>query len=185
MPAFSRLLLGVQLAFFLLRAKEDFHHRNEQRADQARRKAAVIQQEPAVGERYACDKAVVEHGKDNPGKPAVISRNRAQAVCKAQTDDDGLRIDSGCKVRPERRAERLRQKRRRDIADHDWPDVCRMASLEAAADHAQHAPKRRRVPFRADQIIVQHNEKAVDGKVQNRRARAVFRAVIRADARIL
>ena len=60
-----------------------------------------------------------------------------------------------------------------------------MASLEAAADHAQHAPKRRRVPFRADQIIVQHNEKAVDGKVQNRRARAVFRAVIRADARIL
>ena len=60
-----------------------------------------------------------------------------------------------------------------------------MASLEAATDHAQHAPKRRRVPFCADQIIVQHNKKAVDGKVQNGRACAVFCAVIRANARIL
>ena len=60
-----------------------------------------------------------------------------------------------------------------------------MASLEAAADHAQHAAERRCVPFCADQIIVQHNEKAIDGKVQNRRARTVFRAVIRANARIL
>ena len=85
------------------------------------------------------------------------------------------------KIGAKRRAERLRQKRRCNIADHDWPDVCRVASLEAAADHAQHAPKRRRVPFCADQIIVQHNKKAVDGKFRIA-VPAPYFAVIHADA---
>ena len=60
-----------------------------------------------------------------------------------------------------------------------------MASLEAAADHAEYAAERRRIPLCADEVIVEHDEQAIDCKIQNGRPGAVFCAVIRAEAGIL
>ena len=136
-------------------------------------------------ERNACDQAIVKHRKHHAGQPAIASCNRAQTVCKAEADDNGLRIDGGCEIRTERRAERLCEKCRRHVARHNRPDVCRMASLEAAADHAEYAAERRRIPLCADEVIVEHDEQTIDCKIQNGRPGAVFCAVIRAEAGIL
>ena len=81
-------------------------------------------------------------------------------------------------LRAGQRADELRHIACRHIAHHDRPDVGRVAALVAAADHAEHAAERRGVPLRADQHVVQHDKQAVDAEVQDRRAGAVFRAVV-------
>ena len=57
-----------------------------------------------------------------------------------------------------------------------------MASFEAAADHAEYAAERHRVPVRADERVIQDDEQTIDTEVQNCSFRTVFCAVVYAEA---
>ena len=111
----------------------------------------------------------MSHRSHKARQPAVSARDGRKAVCEAKSNNDCLRIDGECEFRSEQSAQPLGCKARGDIAKHDWPDVPQMAALEAAAHHTEYAAERRGVPVGADEVVIQHNEQAVDTKIQDRR----------------
>ena len=120
----------------------------------------------------------MDHAEYDACQPAVDARDGRQAVCEAKADDNGLRVRHKRMLRTGEAAAELRDVACRDIAHHDRPDIGRVAALIAAADHTEHAAQRRGVPLRADEQIVQDDKQTVDAEVQDRRAGAVFCAVV-------
>ena len=118
-------------------------------------------------QRHAGDERIVRHTEQHARKPAVLARHGRQPVGKAQPDDDRLGIDRHGELRAGQSADKFRHKARRDVAQHDREHVQRVAALEAAADHAEHAAQRRCVPRRAHGAVVEHDEHAVYAEVQN------------------
>ena len=173
-----RLFPRPQLFALLFCLAEMLQHGDEQEAGEGCRKAAVIQAERAVQQRDAGDERVMDHAEYDAGQPAVDARNRGQAVCKAEADDDGLCVCHERMFRAGEAADEFRDVACGNIAHHDRPDIGRVAALIAAADHAEHAAQRRGVPLCADKQVVQDDKQPVNAEVQDRRAGAVFRAVV-------
>ena len=69
-----------------------FEDRHKKDAHQSCGKAAVIKAHSAVKLWNGGDDAVVEHSSRHAVDPTVSVGNGAQAVCIAQTDDNGLVI---------------------------------------------------------------------------------------------
>ena len=68
----------------------------------------------------------------------------------------------------------LAEERRGDIAHHNGPDIAGMAAGAAAGQHAEDAAEGHGVEGRADQVIIQHDEQAVDADVHQERGIAVL-----------
>ena len=77
-----------------LQSAELFQDRYQDDAHEDGGEAAVVQAEATVQTGHQGDQAVVDHSGHKAVCPAVLIAAGAEAVGVAQTDDDGLGIDS-------------------------------------------------------------------------------------------
>ena len=88
------MLCFFQSLALVLGFEKAFQNGNEQHTHDAGGEAAVVQQEAAVQDGDVGNDAVVEHSCKDTANETIFARYGSQSIGKAQTNNDGLRVDA-------------------------------------------------------------------------------------------
>ena len=116
-----------------------------------------------MDQRRCGDHAVVEDRAHHAPEPAVFVRQQAQAIGIAQSHNDGLGVQIQGEIAVGIGGHQLEQPGDQCVTQHDGPDISRVGTGIAGAEHTENHAEGDAVEFRADQVVVTQNDNA--GKI--------------------
>jgi len=123
---------------------------------------------------HGSDQQIVQSGGQHTEAPAVLIRNGAQTVGVAQTDGDGLGIDSHGKAAAQQGGDPAKEETGHHITCHNGPDVGRMGTGVAAGQHTEDNAESNAVEGNTDGVVVCQDHQTVYAHIHQHHGVAVL-----------